>query len=114
MTIRPRIAGSPICHSSSRYPRAGTTTRVINGKIGHCFTIARRSGTDWYLGAMTDWTSRKTRIPLAFLRQGQYEADIYQDGPDADSRPVEVTISRAKVAADSTLSVRLAKGEGWR
>ena len=84
--------GQPGLSFLQQVPTSWDETRVINGKIGQYITIARRSGTDWYLGAMTNWTSRKIRIPLAFLGRGQYEADIYQDGPDADSRPVEVTI----------------------
>ena len=104
--------GQPGLAFLQQVPTSWDETHVINGKIGQYITIARRSGTDWYLGAMTDRTPRKIRIPLAFLGRGQYEADIYQDGPDADRRPVEVTIHRTNVAADSTLSVRLAEGGG--
>ena len=51
-------------------------------------------------------------MPLAFLGPGKYEADIYQDGPAADSRPAEVTILHKEVTAADTLTVRLAKGGG--
>lgn len=93
-------------------PTSWDATRAINGEIGQYVTIARRSGSEWYLGAMTDWSARQIRVPLEFLGAGRYEADIYQDGPDADTRPVEVMILHRKVTADSTLSVRLAKGGG--
>jgi alpha-glucosidase len=93
-------------------PTTWDETRVINGKIGEYITIARRSGADWYLGAMSDWTPRTMQIPLSFLGRGEYQADIYQDGPDADKRPVKVTILHRKVSATNTLSFRLAKGGG--
>jgi alpha-glucosidase len=93
-------------------PTSWDETRAINGEIGRYVTIARRSGSDWYLGAMTDWLAREIRVPLEFLGAGRYEADIYQDGPDADRRPVEVAVLHRKVTADSTLSARLAKGGG--
>jgi alpha-glucosidase len=94
-------------------PTTWDETRVLNGEIGECITIARRSGTDWYIGAMTDWTPRTMRIPLAFLGEGESAADIYQDGPDADTLPVEVKILQMNLSADSTLTMRLAKGGGF-
>jgi alpha-glucosidase len=93
-------------------PTSWDETRAINGEIGRYVTIARRSGGDWYLGAMTDWTAREVQVPLAFLGAGRFEADIYQDGPAADTRPVEVKILRRVVTAAETLSARLAKGGG--
>ena len=93
-------------------PTTWDETRVIDGEIGKKITIARKSGGDWYLGAMTDWTARTAQVPLGFLGPGKYEADIYQDGPAADSRPAEVTILRKEVTAADTLTVRLAKGGG--
>ncbi len=104
--------GQPGLEFLRQVPTSWDETRALNGAIGRYVTIARRSGADWYLGGMTDWASRTMRIPLAFLGAGTYEAELYQDGPDADSRPVEVTILHASVTADSSLSVRLAKGGG--
>jgi alpha-glucosidase len=93
-------------------PTSWDETRVLNGAIGRSVTIARRSGSDWYLGAMTDWSARQMQIPLEFLGPGTYEAEIFQDGPDADTRPVEVSLLHQSVTAESTLKVRLAKGGG--
>jgi alpha-glucosidase len=104
--------GQPGLAFLQQVPTSWDETRVLDGKIGEYITIARRSGSDWYVGAMCDWRPRNFRIPLTFLGRGEYDADIYKDGPDADRRPVEVTILHAKAGADSTLSVRLAKGGG--
>ena len=104
--------GDPGLAFLQQVPTSWDETRVIDGKNGHLIIIARRRGADWYLGAMTDWTPRNVRIPLRFLGAGRYEAEIYQDGPDADRRAVEVTILKKGVTADSTFSVRLAKGGG--
>jgi len=80
-------------------PTSWDETRVLDGQIAEHITIARRNGSDWYLGAMTDWTPRQIRIPLAFLGDGRYEADIYQDGPDADRRAVEVSVHHKRVTS---------------
>jgi alpha-glucosidase len=93
-------------------PTSWDETNVIGGEIGKKIIMARRSGSDWYLGAMTDWTARNIREPLGFLGPGRYEAELYQDGPDGDTRPTEVTILRREVTAADTLNARLAKGGG--
>jgi alpha-glucosidase len=105
--------GQPGLEFIREVPTTWDETRVLNGEIGEYITIARRNGTDWYLGAMTDWTPRAMRISLAFLGKGEFAADIYQDGPGADTQPVETNILHTTVSADSTLAVRLAKGGGF-
>ena len=61
---------------------------------------------------MTDWTAREIAVPLAFLGPGEYQAEIFQDGADADINPTHVKIVRKIVTAKSSLPVRLAKGGG--
>jgi alpha-glucosidase len=104
--------GQPGLAFIQQVPTSWDETRIIDGRIAEYIALARRSGDDWYLGAMTDWSPRQMRIPLEFLATGEYEADIYQDGPDADSRAEEIEILHKRVTAGDTLSVRLAKGGG--
>jgi alpha-glucosidase len=91
-------------------PSSWDETKVIEGKIGEVIIIARRKGADWYIGGMTDWTARDVSIPLDFLGEGEYEAEIYQDV--ADSRPTELTIVKTTVTSQSTIAVRMAQGGG--
>ncbi|MBD3224334.1 MAG: hypothetical protein GF313_06360 [Caldithrix sp.] len=56
--------------------------RFIDGQVGAFVIIARRKGEQWYLGAMTNWTARNIPIPLDFLGEGRYYADIYADARD--------------------------------
>jgi alpha-glucosidase len=100
-------------------PTSWDHTRVIEGSIAEHIIIARKKGNDWYLGAMTDWTARNANIPLSFLDQGNYHAEIFQDGEDADSHPTGLKTINRIVTAKDTLSARLAKGGGlvarlWR
>jgi alpha-glucosidase len=104
--------GQPAFAFVGKVPTSWDETRAIDGEIGRYVTIARRCGADWYLGAMTDWTAREIRVPLEFLGAGRFEAEIYEDGPDADTRPVEVTILHKEVTSATTLTARLAKGGG--
>jgi len=91
-------------------PSTWDETKVIEGKIGEEIVIARRSGEDWYVGGMTDWTARDVNISFAFLGKGEYQAKIFQDV--ADDRPTELTIVKKTVTAQSSISIHMAKGGG--
>lgn len=93
-------------------PTAWDETRVLNGMPGEFVTIARRKGSTWYLGSLTDWTAREVRVPLNFLGSGRYRAEIYEDAADAGENPTHVTIQQQSVRGGETLTLRLASGGG--
>ena len=64
------------------------------------------------LGAMTNWDARDLEVPLRFLGEGVFEAQIFADGADADKVPTHVAISRKNVKAPDTLTLHLAPGGG--
>jgi len=95
-------------------PATWDETRALAGEVGAYVAVARRSGADWYLGAMTDETARTLTLPLAFLGPGRFRATVYADGPNADFRtdPHPVTIQEREVEASGTLALPLAPGGG--
>jgi alpha-glucosidase len=93
-------------------PVSWDATRVLNGKPGEFATIARKSDNEWYLGSMTNWTPRKLEIPLGFLGNGSYTAQIYEDADDAADNPMHVTIRKQPVRSTETLTLHLAPGGG--
>ena len=93
-------------------PVSWDSTRVLNGKPGEFATIARQSGNEWYLGSMTNWTPRTLEIPLNFLGNGSYTAQIYEDATDAADNPTHVTIRKQSVRSTETLTLHLAPGGG--
>jgi alpha-glucosidase len=87
-------------------------TRALAGRPGEFATIARSNGKDWYLGSITNWTARDVQVPLSFLGEGRYEAEIYADGADADTQPTHVTITTKPVVSTDSLTLHLAPGGG--
>ncbi|MBR1388799.1 MAG: glycoside hydrolase family 97 C-terminal domain-containing protein, partial [Prevotella sp.] len=75
--------------------------------------IARRKGTVWYVAAMTDWTPRSLTINLSFLGAGEYQANIFADGPNALKEATDYQHTQATVTAADRLSIRLSSGGGW-
>jgi alpha-glucosidase len=93
-------------------PTVFDETKVVNGDPSKFVTIARRQGQDWFLGAMTNWDARDMEVPLNFLGPGEFEAQIFADGADADKVPTNVTISKKQAKAGDKITIHLAPGGG--
>ena len=93
-------------------PTSWDETRVVSGKVGEFVTIARRSGRNWYLGAITDSDTREVEVPLGFLGAGDWVAEMYSDASDADANPKHTSIERKRVTAGDKLKLTLASGGG--
>src|SRR6185437_10189678 len=65
-------------------PTEWDETRVLDAKIAEYVLVARRSGRDWYIGAMSDWTGRDLEVDLSFLPEGNFTMEAYEDGVNAD------------------------------
>ncbi|MBQ2210631.1 MAG: glycoside hydrolase family 97 N-terminal domain-containing protein [Prevotella sp.] len=59
---------------------------ALDGQPGEYIIQARRSGKDWYIGAMTNKEGRTVTIPTDFLPVGKYEVEIYNDDPTLDTQ----------------------------
>jgi alpha-glucosidase len=89
-------------------PTVWDETRVIHGRIGQYAVIARRSGNEWFVGAMNDSQARTLKLPLDFLdKNKKYTAHIYSDDPTVDTR-THVRIDQTEVDASNTLDIELA------
>lgn len=62
-------------------PVAWDDTRLLSGDPADHIVLARRSGADWYVGAGTAGDARVVTVPLDFLDDGAWTAEIYRDGP---------------------------------
>ena len=93
--------------------------RVPLAEFNKYVTVARRSGTDWWVGTLNDGTARTLNLKLDFLEDGKYQAEIYIDAPDADENPNHLnketrTVTRKDVielplAADGRSVLRISK-----
>ncbi len=93
-------------------PTTWDETRGLNGVPSKYVTIARRRGTEWYIGSITDWDARELEVPLSFLGSGSYTAQIYADAPDASTEPKHSTREEKRVDAKTVLKLKLASGGG--
>ncbi len=93
-----------------KVPTVWNETKVVNGEPARYVTLARKRGDIWYLGSMTNWDARDIEIPLDFLGPGNYDAEIFADGPDADKVATSLSITKMRVSSSDKLTVHLAPG----
>jgi len=67
-----------------RVAAAWDETVVLGGRPGSEATVARRTGTDWFVGSITAGAARTVTVDLSFLDEGR-EAILIRDGPDGNS-----------------------------
>ncbi len=94
-------------------PTEWDETRALDGKIAEYVVVARRNGRDWYVGAMTDWTSRNLEVDLSFLPEGSFTMEAYQDGINADRNASDYKKTISQVTKASKIKIQLAPGGGW-
>ena len=115
-----------LCETPSRYYREQPTvdfitqipttwdeTKVLEGKVGDYIAIARKKDDCWYIGAMTDWTSRDFTFNLSFLDDQAYTMTIFKDGINADRFAEDYKIEQLEVNSSSSVKASLASGGGW-
>jgi alpha-glucosidase len=97
----------------SRVPTVWDETRVLSAAVGEHILIARRSGTDWYVGGMTNWTARDLDLDLSFLGTDAYDAEIFSDGPNADRAAVDYVRTQKSATSADRMRIHLAPGGGF-
>ena len=87
-------------------------TRVLQGSIGQYAVIARRSGANWFVGAMNAGTTRTFNLPLNFLPPGQpYVLNNYEQDATVPTR-TQVRIDRYVVDSTTNITLTLAASRG--
>jgi alpha-glucosidase len=93
-------------------PTVWDETKVIEGKIGEYATIARKSGSDWFLGSLTGNTGKTIQFSPNFLdERASYKAVIYSHDPGSESS-TNVKIETRKLNAGSVLEFDVAENSG--
>ena len=97
----------------AKVPTVWDETRVLDAKVADYVVIARRSGDEWYVGAMTDWITRELTVDFSFLSPGRHRIEIFKDGINADRNGNDYKREKAKIRASDKMKIKLAPGGGW-
>lgn len=97
----------------SAVPSVWDETRALDGRISDYVLTARRSGREWFIGAITDWTARELDVDLSFLPPGEFTLTEWRDGPNANRHAEDFLKQTRTVTAGTKLRLSLAEGGGW-
>jgi hypothetical protein len=95
----------------ARVPAAWDETRFISGDPADHVALARRDGREWFVGAGVAGAARMVEVPLAFLGDGDWTADIYREGP-GDPHD-SVVVEGRQVTGRDRLEVPVAENGGF-
>ena len=87
--------------------------KVLAAKTGDYLLLARRSGSEWFVGGMTDWTPRQLELDLSFLPAGEFMMDIFQDGINATRHAQDYKHVKKSVKSGDRVKIEMAPGGGW-
>ena len=97
----------------TKIPLEWDETHLLDGKIGKYTVLARRSGNEWYVGAITNWDERTIELPTDFLKAGNYRIEWIEDGINANSRAEDYKRMDRNFKSGEKLTLKLASGGGW-
>ena len=97
----------------TKVPTTFDETVPLDSKVAEYVAIARRKEDTWFVGAMTNWTPRELTIDFSFLKPGNYQAEIFRDGINADRDATDYKKEVVNISAGDKLKVKLMNGGGW-
>ena len=99
-------------HFIASIPTVWDETRILDGRLGEYIVTARRKGSTWYIGAITDWNPRDLKIDLSFLG-GERSAELFRDGVNADRKASDYRCEELRIDTAKPFAVHLAPGGGF-
>lgn len=94
-------------------PTVWEETKALCGEVGKYLAMARQKNDIWYVGALTNWDSRDMELDLSFLGEGEYKAEIFEDGINADRVGKDYKRRVIPVPVDRRLKIHMTSGGGY-
>ena len=94
-------------------PTTWDETRCLEASAGEYVVVAKRKGSKWFIGAITNGTARDFTISLDFIGAGQHRLTAYKDGKNAEYQAMHYNKVEQAVSASTKLDIHLAKNGGW-
>lgn len=97
----------------AKIPVEWDETKLLEGKIGKYTVLGRRSGDEWHVGAITNDDPRTIELSTDFLKPGNYNIELIEDGINAGVVARDYKLLKRQVKAGEKIKINLAPGGGW-
>ena len=105
--------GQPGFEFIKEVPTNWDETKVIDAKLAEFVIIARKTDNDWFVGSINDHTAKTVKVPLSFLEDGEYTAEVFSDAEDVNAEPNHLKKEKRIVSKRDTLAIGSAAGGGF-
>jgi alpha-glucosidase len=89
-------------------------SKTLKGEIGEYIVMMRQTEKGFLVGAATNESERTLDVPLSFLKNGNYELLLIQDGADGDylTNRETLKVDKKSVTKKDLIQLKLAPGGG--
>ena len=106
------IQNDPELQFYKELPTVWDNSKIIEGKIGEYATIARKSGSKWFVGSLTGKEPHSLKLNFSFLDTDKnYEATVYSYDPQSPSS-TNVKIEKQNVSSTTILDFNIQANSG--
>lgn len=88
-------------------------TRCLAAEAGQYVVVAKRKGSKWYIGGITDGKPRDLTVSLDFLSDGQHKLNAFKDGINADYQAMHYNKVSQTVDKSTKLNIKMVRNGGF-
>ena len=94
-------------------PTTWDETRALEAKAGEYVVVAKRKGSKWFIGGITNATPRDFQLKLDFLGAGNHKLTAFKDGVSAGYQAMHYNKVEQSVSSNTVVNVHMEKNGGW-
>ena len=94
-------------------PTTWDETRALEAKAGEYVIVAKRKGSKWFIGGITNGIERDFSIKLDFLAPGRHRMTAFKDGVNAGYQAMHYNKVEKNVDSTETVDIHMARNGGW-
>ena len=97
-------------------PTIWDETKVLEAKIGQYAIVAKRNGSKWFIGGITNGAEKERifKLNLNFLKSGtSYKITSFEDGINAEYQAMDYRKKTYDVNNNEVIEVKMTKNGGW-
>ena len=94
-------------------PTTWDETRALEAKAGEYLLVAKRKGSKWFIGGITNGTERDFTISLDFLTPGSHRMTAFKDGLNAGYQAMHYNKVEKNVDRTTTVDIHMVRNGGW-
>ncbi|OCB76707.1 alpha-glucosidase [Flavobacterium piscis] len=97
-------------------PTTWDETKALEAKAGQYAIVAKRKGTKWFIGGITNNTEkqRNFKLNLDFLKAGKsYKVTSFEDGINAGYQAMDYRKKNFTVTNAANIEIKMVKNGGW-